>query len=320
MSTNGFSTTSSQAETTSSNGPTGSGTPAPLPTFSTEAAFTGDQVTALVAGLLRQLQINPTSLSTGAADTQNASPVTANSFPQFIPPVNLPPSSGMSLLDLFPSVKASVLLDISRHDFEPSDLYKLDSKFRDKSTRSVLDFNGKTFTLRDPSTKDYPTFHSLHTPLLTYFDILVAFASSSGDASATYHVSRGAFQYLTQLAQFYDDYQWGAVLSYHMEFHHKRRREMVRGDYSGWAQIDPLLQAQHLTGKERARMTPGATRTHTPPGKVPANAPPKDHANEVCNLFNRGACTSPCRYKRLHKCLDCSSTEHGQNTCTKKTT
>ncbi|RDX46952.1 hypothetical protein OH76DRAFT_1301343, partial [Lentinus brumalis] len=158
-----------------------------------------------------------------------------------------------SLLDLFPSIKAPVLLEIARHEFEPSDLYKLDSKYRDKAGRSVLDFNGKTLTLRDPTTKDYPTFHSLFSPLVSYFDVLVAFAATSGNAAASYHVARGSYRYLAQLESFNDEFQWPAVLRYHMEFHHERLREMSRGDYSGWSLIDMNLQARYLVGREKAR-------------------------------------------------------------------
>ncbi|KAI0829775.1 hypothetical protein BC628DRAFT_1307028, partial [Trametes gibbosa] len=119
---------------------------------------------------------------------------------------------------------------------------------------SLLELNGNTITLRDPGTKDYPTFHSLFPPLATYFDILSAFAASSGNAAAVRQVSRGALRYLSQLEVFQDEFQWSAVLSYHMEFHHARLREMSRGDYSGWSEIDPSLQVRYLIGKERARM------------------------------------------------------------------
>ncbi|EIW65198.1 uncharacterized protein TRAVEDRAFT_77751, partial [Trametes versicolor FP-101664 SS1] len=161
-----------------------------------------------------------------------------------------------SLLDQFPSVKQSVLLEIARHEFEPSDLYKLDSKYRDKAGRgSLLELNGNRITLRDSTTKDYPTLHSLFPPLVTYFDILSAFAASSGSTAAVLQVSRGGLRYLSQLEAFHDEFQWSAVLSYHMEFHHERLREMARGDYSGWARIDASLQVKYLIGKERARVS-----------------------------------------------------------------
>ncbi|KAI0712211.1 hypothetical protein C8Q76DRAFT_733807 [Earliella scabrosa] len=192
--------------------------------------------------------------------------ITANSFPQFAPAANLP-TPGTSLLDLFPSVKASILLDIARHDFEPSDLYKLDPKYRDKATRSVLDFDGTTFTLRDPTTKDYPSFRSIFAPLMTYFNILTAFAASSGNTAYQYQVSSGAFFYVSQLEQFNDEYQWSAVLQYHFQFHHKRRREMARGDYSGWAQVDSALHAhtQHWQPEGGQLIRPRCQHRGLPP-------------------------------------------------------
>ncbi len=309
---------SAGAGTTGSNQPGSSAaTPSPATPSSTDGSvsFSQEQV-AVLLGALSRLQVNPAALGlapgAGAATTGPApEPVTASSFPQFAPAVNLP-SSGTSLLDLFPSVKASILLDIARHDFEPSDLYKLDPKYRDKAARSVLDFDGTTFTLRDPSTKDYPSFRSVFAPLMTYFNILTAFAASSGNAEYQYQVASGAFFYMSQLEQFNDEYQWSAVLLYHINFHHKRRREMTRGDYSGWAQVDSALHAQHLCGKERQRVSAARGTQKNASGSGGSNT-------EVCRLFNRGVCTSPCRNKRIHKCSECGSADHGQSTCTKNT-
>ncbi|KAI0772321.1 hypothetical protein BD413DRAFT_437754, partial [Trametes elegans] len=149
---------------------------------------------------------------------------------------------------LFPHIEASVLLEIARHEFKPSDLSKLDSKYRDRTARSVLEFDAGVggFTFRDPSAKDYPSLHSLFAPLTTYFHILTMFAASSGNIAAVCQVTSGAFAYISQLEQFNEDYQWSAVLAYHMDFHYKRRSFMADGDYSGWDLIDPGLQARHL--------------------------------------------------------------------------
>ncbi len=274
--------------------------------------FSGDQLTVLL-GALSKLSINTSNLGLPADIATNPTPpVTASSFPQFAPTANLP-TPGTSLLDIFPSIKASILLDIARHDFEPSDLYKLDTKYRDKATRSVLDFDGTTFTMRDPSTKDDPSFRSMYAPLMTYFNILTAFSASSGNTAYQYQVASGAFFYMTQLEQFNEEYQWSAVLLYHMQFHHKRRRDMARGDYSGWAQVDSALHAQYLCGKERQRAS-GNSRGTSP--KSPAQA----RDQEVCRLFNKGSCPSPCRNKRVHTCSTCGSADHGQSTCTRGTT
>ena len=98
-------------------------------------------------------------------------------FPQFVPPTETTPSTGTSLLDIFTEVKASVLLDISRHEFEPGDLHKLDSRYRDKADRSVLELDGCTLKIKsESSTKDYPSLDYILTPLTVYFEVLAAFA------------------------------------------------------------------------------------------------------------------------------------------------
>ncbi|EPS92762.1 hypothetical protein FOMPIDRAFT_1137342 [Fomitopsis schrenkii] len=188
----------------------------------------------------------------------SASPqITAASFPTISVPASARPPPGMSLLDQFPSVRASVLLDIARHEFEPSDLYKLDSRYRDKAERSVIDLSGGTLAVRATSTKDYPTFNSVFPPLGLYFQILVTFVGTAQDPELSTYVSRVTFEYLIQLQALHEEYQWPAVLAYHMEFHHCRLREMARGDYSGWGDIDGKLQRKHLFNKDRFR--PGAT-------------------------------------------------------------
>ena len=140
---------------TATTGPSSGSVPAdgsPAPELQAPAegsvSFSPEQLAALL-NTFSKLQINPAALSGLSAPTAGgtamaATPtpaITANSFPQFAPAANLP-TPGTSLLDLFPSVKASILLDIARHDFEPSDLYKLDSKYRDKAEPLVLDLWG----------------------------------------------------------------------------------------------------------------------------------------------------------------------------------
>ncbi|KAI0779410.1 hypothetical protein C8Q74DRAFT_1175080, partial [Fomes fomentarius] len=158
-----------------------------------------------------------------------------------------------SLLDLFPTIEGSVLLEIARHDFKPGDLYKLDTRHKERASRQVLELSSGIVSVRDQAPRDYPSFNSLYIPLSTYFNVLAGFASTSGDANALYHLSASTTVYLARLAQFSQDYQWAAVVAYHFDFHYKRRRDMLRGDYSGWAMIDTGLQAEHLIGKERAR-------------------------------------------------------------------
>ncbi|KAK0213323.1 hypothetical protein DFS33DRAFT_1377805 [Desarmillaria ectypa] len=42
------------------------------------------------------------------------------------------------------------------------------------------------------------------------------------------------------------EYEWHAVVSYHMAFFTKRRREMIDREYGGWGRIDLELRGEHL--------------------------------------------------------------------------
>ncbi|KAI0078094.1 hypothetical protein K474DRAFT_1594715 [Panus rudis PR-1116 ss-1] len=214
----------------------------------------------------------------------------------------------MSLPDIFHNVESSVLLDIARHKFEPSDLYKLDPQYRDKEERTRLELDGETGNLAVKKTrgsKDYPSLQSVLTPLFTYFRILSAFSLSSGSIDALYQVTAGAFTYLTHLNELNTKFQWPAVLAYHLEYHRIRRHEMARGDYSGWGKVDDSLKSEHLFGQNRVS-TPKTAKKGT------AQSP-----SDICNLFNKGVCQSPCKYGRTHKCLSCNASDHGKSTCTK---
>ncbi|KAH9926274.1 uncharacterized protein BXZ73DRAFT_90948 [Epithele typhae] len=248
----------------------------------------------------------------GASATP-AAQITAASFPSFVPPAtSTTNSAGTSLLDLFPNVEASVLLDIARHEFKPMDLSKLDSRYRDKAPRA-FDFDGTgAFVVREASVKDYPNFHALYSPLSTYFDILAAFVASGNDAATLLHVVRASSAYLRRLEEYNEKYHWPAVLAYHMDFHFRRRREMTRGIFSGWDSVDDTLKSDHLHGQERPRVMRGAQ-----PAKSSSASSSAGQSPEVCRLFNKGSCASPCRYKRVHKCTSCNSTDHGQSACTK---
>ena len=154
------------------------------------------------------------------------------------------PSVGVSLLDLFPNVKASVLLEIVSHKFKPSELYKLDSKYQDKcdSSEFVLG-DGQTLKVKADGTCDYGSYNVLHALLSLYFSILVSFTGcDGGDAATTALIARAGFTYLHTLYKMSQDYEWPAVLSYHMEFHWHHRCEMTNSDYSQWGCTDPELQ------------------------------------------------------------------------------
>jgi len=94
---------------------------------------------------------------------------------------------GASLLDPFPNVEAGVLLEIASHEFKPSDLFKLDSKYRDKGDHSeFLLGNGQMLKIKADGTCDYGSYNALQAPLSLYFSILASFAGcGGGDLAAT---------------------------------------------------------------------------------------------------------------------------------------
>ncbi|KAJ7661733.1 hypothetical protein B0H17DRAFT_888526, partial [Mycena rosella] len=143
---------------------------------------------------------------------------------------------------LFPSLEAGQLLEITRHEFRPTDLYKLDSRFRDRTDIDRLeDSKGKS-----PSAKDYPSLHSLITPLYMYFRVLVAFAASSGDAEATRVIFDGSNRYYEHLHDLHQRYEWSAIVEYHLQYHLIRRHEIASGNYSGWGRTDADLMNRYL--------------------------------------------------------------------------
>ncbi|KAJ7585843.1 hypothetical protein C8J56DRAFT_725049, partial [Mycena floridula] len=144
----------------------------------------------------------------------------------------------------FPFVDSGLVLDITCHDFRPMDLAKLDSKLCSKADHSV----GGVDALLSHSTsaKDYPSLHSIVLSVNVYFSILVAYASTSGKAEIMCLMSMGALAYISQLTELHQEYEWSAVLQYHMDYHQLCRREMIQGDYSHWGSRDLDLMAHHL--------------------------------------------------------------------------
>ncbi|KAI0749106.1 hypothetical protein C8Q74DRAFT_1222744 [Fomes fomentarius] len=187
-----------------------------LAAVSNQTNFTADQVQLLLQSFAAVLgsQNNGRQLPTAA-------------FPAFtFMPLSVPPA-GASLLDLFPTIDSSVLLEITRHEFKPGDLYKLDTRHNEHTSRQVLELSSRVVLVRNKAPRDYPSFNSLYIPLSTYFNVLAGFASTGGDANALYHLSSSTAVYLARLAQFSQDYQWSATVAYHFGFHYTRRRNML---------------------------------------------------------------------------------------------
>ncbi|KAF8970287.1 hypothetical protein BDZ97DRAFT_1643273, partial [Flammula alnicola] len=161
-----------------------------------------------------------------------------------------------SLFDRFPKIEASVILEITRHELRPMDLYKLDPSAQDKNLerRANLEFEGGQLTAvpHTGSLKDFPNLSSVVEPMLLYFDILTTYAATCrGDMAATLAIARGSYFYISHLSALNRQYLWPAVLAYHKDFFLVRRREMANGIYSGWLTRDAELMSEHLFGQSR---------------------------------------------------------------------
>ena len=157
------------------------------------------------------------------------------------------------------------------------------------------------------------SYNALQEPLSLYFSILASFVGcGGGDAATTALIAHTGFTYLHNLYKMSQDYEWLAVLSYHMEFHWHHQCEMTNGNYSQWGCTDPELQANYLVGRAHicSRKELWAfTKTSTNPHQA-------DVSKEVCILFQSGlgGCTGPaCQHGHIHKCIACGRLDHGSS-------
>lgn len=221
-------------------------------------------------------------------------------------------SASPSLLAQFPEVEEAVIILVVTHALKPSDLYKLDAKYRDKADRGTLEFeNGSVQVRTDTSTRDYPTPQSIEAPLTVYIRILIAHAIPTGQVA---EVALATLAYLESFLLLRTEYEWSAVLQYHMAFFARRWHEMAQGDYLGWKQMDQQLQGDHLLGYRKARPAAGSSQASGSSRWVEVA-----RNTEVCKLFNSGLCTTgavPCRNGRIHKCSQCGNGQHSANNCT----
>ncbi|KAJ3816413.1 hypothetical protein F5880DRAFT_1494330 [Lentinula raphanica] len=131
----------------------------------------------------------------------------------YTPPLtgNTAAGASSSLLSLFPEVEAATITAIITHDFRASDLYKLDSRFRDKTERQILSLKGETLelTTNDSAYREYRSLNAIAIPLSTYFSILVCHAETSGKVS---RMSMDFFKYNAHLIKIASEYEWSASL------------------------------------------------------------------------------------------------------------
>ncbi|KAJ3995792.1 hypothetical protein F5050DRAFT_1712637 [Lentinula boryana] len=98
-------------------------------------------------------------------------------------------------------------------------------------------------TTNDLAYRDYKSLNAIAIPLSTYFSILVSHAETSGKVS---RICMDFFKYNAHLIKIASEYEWSAVIAYHMAFFNKRCREMQEGNYSGWGKVDIELRSEHF--------------------------------------------------------------------------
>ncbi|KAJ3978889.1 hypothetical protein F5890DRAFT_1377207, partial [Lentinula detonsa] len=205
-----------------------------------------------------------------------------------------------SLLSLFPEVEAATITSIINHEFRASDLYKLDSRYRDKTERQILSLKGETLelTTNNAAYREYKSLNAIAVPLSTYFSILLTHAEAAGKVSL---IASDFFKYNAHLIKITSEYEWSAVVGYHMAFFNKRRREMQNGDYSGWGKVDMELRGEHLYNAPRLSLP--FTQSSKSSKKT---TPSTSNKSEPCRKFDQGLCpTTPCPFGRPHMCKKC---------------
>jgi len=73
-----------------------------------------------------------------------------------------------SLASYFPDMKPMLLLAITKHEFDPGQIFKINPQLRDKPRDGHLQLSEAGILIkakRDASPKEYPSFQSLHNPL-----------------------------------------------------------------------------------------------------------------------------------------------------------
>ncbi|KZP33181.1 hypothetical protein FIBSPDRAFT_701524, partial [Athelia psychrophila] len=144
----------------------------------------------------------------------------------------------------FRTIEAATITSIIQHDLRASELYKLDSRYRDKGERQALVFNGTALEIasRDTVAREYKALNSVTVPLATYFQIVLGIVPLSELRAVSQHFT----WYSGHLQRLAVDYEWSALLAYHNDFFNGRRREMAEGDYTAWGRLDHELDDLHL--------------------------------------------------------------------------
>jgi len=159
------------------------------------------------------------------------------------------------LLYLFPHVEDDTMASILAHTLPGADVYKLDSRRILESQWDLID------APRDDSavaslgmgvpTDVYKTLDSLLVPLNAYFSVLTLHGLASGQPTM---LPCYFFRYSSHLVKIATQYEWPAVLSYHLAFYARRCKEMRIGEYVGWGKVDVDLMEQHLVPYQKSNI------------------------------------------------------------------
>ncbi|KAJ7732764.1 hypothetical protein B0H14DRAFT_2409196 [Mycena olivaceomarginata] len=131
-----------------------------------------------------------------------------------------------SLHTVFPTILPATITKIVEHEFKPIDLARLNPRRRWDQFASGC------------SLDDYPSLHSLLVPV----------------SVTSLIIGHSGLQYMAHLIELEELFEWPAVVQYHMQFHNKRRHDMVFDDYSPWIVADRELINKLLVGPGRQRV------------------------------------------------------------------
>jgi len=149
--------------------------------------------------------------------------------------------------NLFPYVEDDVMAAVLDHTLSGSELYKLDSRRIFEFEWNLVDatLEDSTLALRAApcATDAYKTLDALLVPLNAYFSIITVHGLACGQPAT---LPCYFFRYSSHLVKIAAQYEWFAVLAYHIAFFTRRCREMRSGDYSGWAKTDGDLMEEFL--------------------------------------------------------------------------
>ncbi|KAJ7608624.1 hypothetical protein DFH06DRAFT_1111148 [Mycena polygramma] len=267
-----------------------------LTTTVSQMPSAADAATAAIQQFVTANTIAPAADGNAASAGAPASSV-APAAATFVAPITVAPAAGAlvppSLRSLFPDIESACITSVITHELKGSDIYKLDPRLKDSESSFIL--TGAGLQLNDSKHKSYKNVNSIIFPLHTYFAILLEhIPASSGRGIAAYF-----FWYLTHLETLATEYEWAAVLEYHVLFFNRRRTEMQNGFYTAWSSPDLTLLSTHVYPHRKA-VTPSK----------PAS-PKRTGQGESCRNYNVGKCDkTPCPYGRPHACSVCGKS-HG---------